>query len=144
MLANGYEDKNITKKKASNEVRPKLWFDLVDENSTVLWIEEIRENFPQFNDIIQLIDKSTRLEVKGSQIDNNFELIIFNSLLSPEEVYSSLKVSHQEEILRRLYQGNSSLVYQLIYDKDNFNKLVDRTSGLPLILLNKKRREDKV
>jgi hypothetical protein len=75
---NGYSDFNICKKKASYDLRPKLWFDLKDENISALWIEEIRENFSDFNDIIQLIDKGTRLEVKGSHINNNFELIIFN------------------------------------------------------------------
>lgn len=60
--------KQICKKKASNSKRPKLWFELGDEDKKFLWIEEIRENFPDFNDIIQLIDKGTRLEVKGSHV----------------------------------------------------------------------------
>lgn len=132
----GYKDSDICKKKASHDLRPKLWFDLEDEKCSVLWIEEIRPNFPDHNDIIQLIDKGTRLEVKGSHIDNNFELIIFNSLYNPEFIYSDLKsVAHQIEILRRLYKGRDSKVYWMIPDDKEFNKIIDQTNQFPSVLI---------
>jgi hypothetical protein len=82
-----------------------------------------------------LIDKGTRLEVKGSHIDNNFDLIIFNSLFSPEFIYNNLTSSgHKIEILRRLYLGRESKVYELISDNENYNKLIDRTNEIPSIL----------
>jgi hypothetical protein len=76
------------------------------------------------------------LEVKGSHIDNNFDLIIFNSLYSPEFIYNNLRSSgHKIEILRRLYLGRESKVYELVYDEKNYNKLIDRTKDFPDILL---------
>lgn len=129
-----YSNWEVSKKKASNEKRPILWFDLDDELKSVLWIEEIRENFPDFNDLIQIIDKGTRLQIKGSQINNNFELIILNSLHSPEYIYRTLPFGHQVEILRRLYKGNKSKVYQLIPNSENYNKLINKTKDLPKVL----------
>ena len=144
LLEKGYRDEQITKQKASSETRPKLWFSLEDEDREVLWIEEIRENFPQFNDIIQIIDKGTRLEVKGSQIDNKYKLIIFNSLHSPGYVYKSLPFGHQVEILRRLYRGNNSKVYEVIPDSKTYNKIIDKTDELPKILLEHYKNQDQL
>lgn len=130
-------NEEIVVKKASNEVRPILWFTLEDEEKKVLWVEEIRTNFPHYNDIIQIIDRKSYLETKGSQIRNNFELIIFNSLFSPLEVYRSLPQEHQTEVLRRLYRGNNSVVLEIVDGDRRYNKVVDQTNSLPEILLNK-------
>jgi len=45
------------------------------------------------------------LPVKGSQTRNNFELIVINSLLSPEDVYKHLPDDKIIEPLRRIYNG---------------------------------------
>ena len=130
----GYKNNDIAFKKASSETNPKLWFNLDDENKKVLWIEEVRLNFPHYNDMIQFIDKRDYLPVKGSMIKNTYDLLIVNSLLSPEEVYCNIPNNNRIEILRRLYKGNNSLVWELIKDIKSFNKLINRTKQIPNIL----------
>lgn len=134
LKSHGLTSFEVCKKKASNSKRPRLWFELEDERKTVLWVEEIRENFPDFNDVIQLIDKGTRLEIKGSHISNNFELIIFNSLFSPEKVYQTLPVSHQIEILRRIYSGKVYYVKRNEPGASSFNTIIDVTHLVPKVL----------
>lgn len=100
-----YKTSEITEKKASSETEPKIWFDFEDENKKVLVIEEVRRNFPKYNDLIKIIDKKGLLPVKNSHIRNNFELLIINSLEKPEIIYKSLEPIHRKEILRRIYES---------------------------------------
>lgn len=128
----GYSDQDVCLK--SYEGIEKLWFNLVDEGKKVLWIEEVRRDFPHHNHLLKLIDKKDWLPVKGSQIKPTFDLIVINSLHSPEEVYDQIAFEHRIEILRRLYLGNNSKVYELIPSQNDHNQINDRTLDLPLPL----------
>lgn len=125
----GYNlDRDVLKKKASSTVNSKIWFTMEEENYKVLRIEEVRQDFPNYNDIIQLIDRGTKLETKGSHIINKFELIIFNSLEHPSSIFEHLNLEDQQQILRRIYEGE---VIELIPDKKNYNKKIDRSKEYP-------------
>jgi len=93
----GYMDNNVCVKKSPHGKAPRLWFDKYDANKQVLWIEEVRENFPNKNDWIKLIDRRDLLETKGGHIRNKFELIIINSLLPSWEVYPVNDIITQTE-----------------------------------------------
>lgn len=82
-----------------------LWFELSDENKKVLVLEEVRVEWPKHNSLINWIDKKTYLPIKGSQIRNNFELIVINSLLNPYDCYKCLPRENIIEPLRRIYSG---------------------------------------
>lgn len=139
---NGYEDKDICRK--SYEGIDKVWFDLTDEDKKVLWLEEVREDFPNHNKLIKIIDRKDFLPVKGSQIKNTFEVLIINSLHSPQKVYRELKIGNQIEVLRRLYLGKECKVYELIPNLENHNELIDKTNELPNALKNHVERHEKL
>ena len=56
-----------------------------------------------------------KLPVKGgAPIQNNFELIITNSIYRPEEVFKYLGKKNAKQILRRIFNSHlKSAVYQL-------------------------------
>lgn len=128
----GYDlDKETLKKKMSSINNQKIWFTLDEEKRKVLRIEEVRPNFPNYIDCIQLIDRATKLETKGNHIINNFELIVFNSLDQPEKIFENLETQEKKQILRRLYDGE---IYELIPDKKTYNKIIDRSKDYPFCI----------
>jgi hypothetical protein len=129
-----YLDRDVCCK--SYEGIDKVWFNLTDEGKKVLWIEEVREDFPNNNKLIKIIDRKDWLPVKGSQIRNTFEVLIINSLSSPENVYSHLKEGNQIEVLRRIYSGKKNHVYHVkkVFNQPDYNKILDVTSHKPFVL----------
>ena len=115
----------------------KVWFNLADEDKKILWIEEVREDFPNNNKLIKIIDRKEWLPVKGSQIRNTFEILIINSLAAPENVYSHLKEGNQIEDLRRIYLGKNNQVYyvkRVFNDPDQYNQIINMISKIPTVL----------
>lgn len=91
-----------------------VFFTLEDQNCKVLVVNEVDRSFPKYNNLIAWIDRITFLPVKGSQIRNNFDLIIVNSIYKPEEVFSYLGKDSAVQILRRIFNSESkSRVYQI-------------------------------
>lgn len=131
----GYVSNEIAFKKASSETNPKLWFHISDEGKKVLWIEEVRLNFPHYNDMIQFIDRKDYLPVKGSMIKNTFELIIVNSLLSPAEVYNNLRITNQKEVLRRIYfSTQENKIYKFTKGNPYPPIIIDKSEELPKVI----------
>jgi hypothetical protein len=131
----GYSSADVCCK--SYEGVDKVWFNLADEGKKVLWIEEVREDFPNNNKLIKIIDRKDWLPVKGSQIRNTFKLLIINSLAAPEKVYCHLKEGNQIEVLRRIYLGDNNQVYyvkRIFNDSDNHNQVIDVTKKIPAVL----------
>lgn len=100
----GYEDKDATYLKFDRQ-QSNFFFDKSANRYKVMVCEEVRKGWPKKNSLINWVDRKDPLPVKGSFVRNNFELIIFNSTLSPEEVYSVLPFEEQIEPLRRIYSG---------------------------------------
>lgn len=78
-------------------------FNIDDEKGRVLVINEVDKNFPKNNNLINFIDRRGFLEAKEGRIQNNFELIIINSLYRPEEVFSYLGKRVAGQVLRRIF-----------------------------------------
>lgn len=92
-----------------------IWFNLEDQFKKVLIINEADKEFPKRNNLIALIDRKEQLDVKSNpKIDNNFELIIINSIYRPEEVFKYLGKKNAKQVLRRIFNSHkNSCVYKL-------------------------------
>lgn len=100
-----------------------VWFNLDDENRKVLVINEVDRTFPKYNNLIAWIDRGELLPVKNSQIRNNYELIIVNSIYSPEEVFSSLGKRTAGQILRRIFNSETkSRVYKITANEEQLKE----------------------
>jgi len=96
---------------------------LHDENRKVLVINEVDRTFPKQNNLIAWIDKGDLLPVKNSEIRNNYELIIINSIYSPEEVVGFLGKAVAEQTLRRIFNSESdSQVYKITANYEQLKK----------------------
>lgn len=140
----GYQESEIAFYKAPDEENPKLWFDKEDQDAKALWIEEVDERYPSRRKLMDIIDRKSRLEVKGSKMRNNFETLLITSYNSPEFNYSRVKDENlRREILRRIFQRDPeksiclTKVYELRFskEKDKFNEVLEVSANreeLPL------------
>src|ERR1700735_87658 len=93
---------------------------------------------------MDIIDRKSRLEVKGSKMRNNFEILLITSYNSPEFNYSRVKDENlRREILRRIFQRDSeksvciTKVYEIKFskEKNKFNEILEVSANrekLPL------------
>jgi len=103
---NQYTDSDIAWLTPQNMTyNDKVYFDLSYENRKVLVLNEVDMEFPKHNNLIAFIDRNTFLITKGSHIRNNFELIIVNSLWTPEVVFSCVDEPTASQVLRRIYDN---------------------------------------
>lgn len=101
----------------------KIHFQPSDEECSVLVISELDNKFPKHNNLISFIDRQTLLETRHFPIENNFELIIINSLYRPEEIFKQLGKRTAEQVLRRIFNSkNSSKVLEIKSNKEQLNK----------------------
>lgn len=108
----------------NSEYNERIFFYEWDENCKVLVINEVDEKFPKHNSLLKLIDKGPLKTINKRWIQNNFELIVVNSLWRPEKVFGYLGKKKSSQILRRIYDvKNKSYVLKVIANDVQLNKI---------------------
>lgn len=93
---------------SSMPYKEKICFEYWHERCKVLVMEEVDKEFPKYNNLINLIDrKVTLITDENYRMNNNFELIIINSILRPEEIFSCLGEEACKQIFRRIWNNNN-------------------------------------
>ena len=75
------------------------------------------------NNLIAFIDRNSGLTTEKSEIENNFELIIINSVSQPEEIFAYLGKRIAKQILGRIF---NPYIYCEVYEIQNNEEQLEK------------------
>ena len=77
--------------------------------SEIGFYDEFRDSHMKASEFINLIDYNKHImNIKGSQVMNNYKLIIITSLIHPKKIYCNMTEEAREQWLRRIKIINTS------------------------------------